>query len=282
MVIDYLLLALSSVSIGFKNFFARKSNQHLNARHNIYTYNFYMFLLSFVVSVIIGAKELVRLNLYITVMGLLYAVFVVGAQAFLIKATQYGGISISSLFYACAFLVPLSFTIIAYKDYPSPIQLAGVVLLLVSFAVTLEKAERANIKWFAFAISAMMCSGAVGIIQKLFGMSSDSEHLMALMPVAFLGGAVITFVLMPKRGFTLPSRGFLLVGLGSGITLGIANTVNVYITGVLPGVIVFSCVNGGGIAASAVIAAIFAKEKLSGRKIIGLIMSIAAICLIAL
>ena len=281
MFIDYILLAVSSVAIGFKNFFAGKSNAHLTKAHNIYTYNFFMFILAFVISVIIGFRELAYLNLYITVMGLLYAGFLVLAQAMLIKATEAGGISISSLFYACGFLVPTVFTAFYYREVPTAIQYAGIALLIVSFVITVEKAERANIKWFIYVFAALMGSGCVGVIQKLFGESEHGEHVMTLMPVAFLGGAILTFIIMPKRGFKLPSKGFMLTSVGSGVTLGLTNTINVYITGVLPGVIVFSCVQGGGIIASAVIAAILAKEKLSTRKIIGLTVGVIAICLVA-
>jgi drug/metabolite transporter (DMT)-like permease len=88
--------------------------------------------------------------------------------------------------------------------------------------------------------------------------------------------------MMPKRKLSLPGKPFLKTVLVSGLALGAVNVINVYVSGVLPGIIVFPCVNGGGIIASAIMARILIREKLSIRKKIGVVIGVIAICLIAL
>lgn len=281
-MINYGLLLLSSLGIGFKNVFAKKSNQYIDETHNIYTYNFYMFLIAFFVSLLIGFRSLSQISLYTLFMAVIYAVFLILAQVLLIKATELGGVSLSSLFYSCGFLVPTIASTFIYGEPISSIQLVGIFLIVVSFAITVESGGKSNFRWFITAIFAMLCNGTVGLIQKIFRMSPFAEEQSTLMVIAFLVGTVITAIMMPKKKRSLPSRGFLKTVTGSGVSMGVVNFINVHISGVLPGVIVFSCVNGGGIITSALLARLFDREKLSLRKTIGVFVGVLAICLVAL
>jgi drug/metabolite transporter (DMT)-like permease len=112
-------------------------------------------------------------------------------------------------------------------------------------------------------------------------MSDFGSEQSVFAAVAFLIGAVAAFVIMPKTK-ALPTKGFALTGVGSGIMLGVVNVINVHVSGVLPGIIVFPTVNGGSIIVSAILARIFLGEKISLRKKIGIAVGVAAICLIAL
>ncbi len=281
-MINYGLLLLSSTCIGLKNVFAKKSNQYIDEKHNIYTYNFYMFLIAFVISLVIGFRALFHLQLYTVFMAVLYAVFLISAQVLLIKATELGGISVSSLIYSCGFLVPTFASVFLYNETISGIQVLGILLIVLSFAITVEKGGKANLKWFLTAIVAMLCNGTVGLIQKIFRMSEYSAEQSGLMVLAFFAGTIITGLMMPKKKPSLPSAGFLKTVTGSGISLGFTNSINLYISGVLPGVIVFSCVNGGGIVASTLLARFMERERLSRKKWLSVIIGVIAICLVAL
>lgn len=86
--------------------------------------------------------------------------------------------------------------------------------------------------------------------------------------------------LLHKKLNILPSKVFLKTVLGSGTMLGLVNVINVYISGVLPGIVVFPSVNGG-IIISTILARILIKEKISFLKQTGIVMGVIAICLIA-
>ena len=279
---DYLLLIISSFVNGIKSVYAKKSNQFLTETHNVYTYNFYMFLISFLIMLVIGFSSLKSLNLTTFILGSLYAVFLVSAQVLLIKAMNHGGVSISSLFYSCGFLIPLFISIIFLKEPISFVQILGVILVIISFVIAVEQKEKATVKWFAFAISAMICNGLVGFIQKVFKLTEYGADQGGFMIIAFLVGAIITFFLMPKKEKSLPSKGFMKTVLVSGASLGVVNALNVYIVGALPAVVVFPSVNGGGIIAASLLARIFLKEKVSKRKKFGILLGLVAICIIGI
>ncbi len=278
---NYILLVISCLMNGLKSVYAKKSNGCLSAAHNIYTYNFYMFLISFVIVAVYGLITFAGLSLATALMGLLYGIFLIFAQIFLIKAMDLGGVSVSSLFYSCGFLLPTFLGVLFYNEEISLPQIIGVVLILLAFVVTAGKGERPTAKWFLFAFSALVCNGAVGIMQKVFGMSAHKTEQSSFMMIAFFVGALVAFLLMPKTKKILPPGSFLKTVAVSGLSLGLVNTINVYISGVLPSIIVFPSVNGGGIITSAVLARILIGEKLSTRKKIGIVLGIAAICLIA-
>ncbi len=282
-LLPYLLLVFSCICNGMKGVFAKKSNAYLTAVHNIYTYNFFMFVISFLITLIVSIPSLGLMSWQTVVMAVLYGAFLVFGQIFLIKAMGVGEVSVSMLFYSCGFLIPTFFSAFMYEDDRiTLIPGIGIALILLSFAVTIEKTGRGNAKWFLFAIPAFLCNGCVGIIQKIFSKSPFVGEQSVFMLFAFLVGAIVTFIIMPKKGWTLPSKGFMKTVLGSGMTLGIVNTINVYISGVLPAVIVFPGVNGAGIIVSAIMARILLGEKISFRKKIGIAIGVFAICLIAM
>ncbi len=279
---NYFLLIFSFFCNGMKSIFAKKSNTYLNDIHNIYTYNFYMFLIAFLIVLLAGISNLGSASIQTIIMAIVYGLFLVFGQVFLIKAMDIGEVSISTLFYSCGFLIPTFVSIFVYDESLKLLQVIGVILILVSFVISVERTKKGTLKWFVFAISSFLSNGMVGLMQKIFRMSSFSNEQNAFMIIAFFVGTIITFFIMPKRFNVLPSKGFFKTVLGSGLMLGLVNTINVYISGVLPGIIVFPSVNGGAIIVSAILARIFMKEKISFKKKIGIVFGVLAICLIAI
>ncbi len=278
---NYLLLLLSCFCNGMKSVFAKKSNAHLGGKHNIYTYNFYMFLVSFAVALVLGIPSLTAVRLATVIMAALYGLFLVFGQVFLIKAMDVGEVSVSTLFYSCGFLIPTFVSVFAYDESLSLLQIVGVVLILASFAVSVEKTGGGSLKWLALALISLVFNGLVGLTQKVFRMSQYRDEQTVFMIIAFFVGALLTFIIMPKTK-ELPSKGFFKTVLGSGLMLGAVNVINVYISGVLPGIVVFPSVNGGGIIFSAILARIIIGEKISARKKLGIALGVVAICFIAI
>lgn len=281
---NYILLFISCLCNGMKSVFAKISNKHLNEKHNIYTYNFYTFAISFLVALPMGITSLKSASIQTAIMAAMYGAFLVFGQIFLIKAMKVGEVSVSMLFYSCGFLIPSFVSVFAYDEGLSKLQTIGILMILASFVISVEKRGKgaSTLKWFVFAVLSFLCNGFTGLMQKIFRMSEFGTEQNVFVMLAFLTGAVITFFVMPKNFKPLPSKGFLGTVLGSGLMLGFVNVINVYISGVLPGIIVFPSINGGGIIFSAILARILIKEKISLRKKIGIAVGVVAICLIAI
>lgn len=65
------------------------------------------------------------------------------------------------------------------------------------------------------------------------------------------------------------------------VFVGVANNLNLYLSGALKSAVTFPVTNGGTIALSAVGSALFFREKLGFNKVAGIILGIIAIVLIA-
>ncbi len=279
---NYILLFISFTTLGLKSVFAKMGNKYLTEEHNIYTYNFYMLVVTFLLTSVIGIPSWSGLGMPAIILACFYGVLLVLSQVFLIKAMNLGDTSVSTLFYSSGFLVPICASLFLYDEKISIWQGIGVVLMLISFFITVKKKEKeATLKWLIFIVIALLCNGVLGTIQKVFGMSSFRHQQSGFMMVSTFVGMITAFLFMPKRNFSLPKKGFLKMASGSGLALGIVNAINVYVSGVLPGVVVFPCVNGGGVLASAILARLIIDEKLLLKQKFGIVIGIVAICLIA-
>ena len=279
---DYILLLVSFTALGVKSTFAKMGNRYLTEEHNIYTYNFYMLVITFLFTAAVGIPMWKGISLPAVMLACGYGVLLVLSQVFLIKAMTLGDTSVSTLFYSSGFLIPIFASVFLYDETVSIWQFIGVVLMLVSFVLTVRKREKsATLRWFVFIVIALLCNGILGTIQKVFGMSSFRHQQSGFMMVCTFVGMVTAFLFMPKRKFSLPSKEFLRMAAGSGLTLGIVNAINVYVSGVLPGVIVFPCVNGGGVISSAIVARLLIGEKITLKQKIGIAVGVTAICFIS-
>jgi len=139
---NYLLLAFSCFCNGMKSVFAKMSNVHLNKTHNIYTYNFYMFLISFIVALPFAIPSLASTSVVTVGMAVFYGFALIFGQVFLIKAMSVGEVSVSTLFYSCGFLIPTFVSVFAYDEPLSIPQIIGVALILCSFVISTEKFKK--------------------------------------------------------------------------------------------------------------------------------------------
>ena len=279
---NYILLAFSCFCNSMKSVFAKKSNAFLNEMHTVYTYNFYMFFVAFLIALPRGITQINATSFPTIALAVFYGTAMVFGQTFLIKAMEIGEVSVSTLFYSCGFLIPTFVSVFVYNENLKLLQVVGVVLILISFLISTEKFENSGRKWFSFAILSFFSNGLIGLSQKIFRMSAYKGEQNVFLAISFLVGAIVAFFMMPKNFKVPPSRGFLQTVIGSGAMLGLVNVINVHVSGLLPGIIVFPVVNGGSIIVSAILARILVKEKLTFRKKLGITIGVIAICLIAI
>lgn len=66
-----------------------------------------------------------------------------------------------------------------------------------------------------------------------------------------------------------------------GVALGVANKISFYLAGVLPSVIMFPSINGGGIIATSVLSMVIFKERPTKRQVIALVLGVVGIVSVA-
>lgn len=280
----YVLLVSTVLLAGFRSVFSKVGNKYITEKQDILNFNFWLFLTG---GLIIGIKCCFEGNfsasIYTIAMSAMYALFTLLSQILFMKATDSGDVALSSLVYLCGFIFPTVFGAIAYQENFTIMKGAGIAVILLSFAVsTVTKHNSISKKWFFYAFSAMFSSGMVGILQKIFRMSRFSGEINGFLAVAFVIIILMMFIIMPKGNGKKRQTGFYATAALVGVCFGAVNIINTYLSGVMPGIVMFPAINGGGIVSSGILAYIILHEHISLRKWMGIVLSILGIFMIAM
>ena len=287
----YILLALS-VALGVsKNILSRAiggiSRPNRMLRVNLETAC--IALIVFGTAFFVGGDSLPREAVFY-LLAAFYGLFTMLSQILYIRAVENGPVSVCALLYACGFLLPTFFAIFFYHEPVGFNRAIGIAVLLVSVllvngADAKKTNEKKNGVWLPFALGAMAASGGVGILQKAARTSFPAWNTDGFLFCAFAVMAVVSLGILPfckektREKSTLPA---LFGELCLGGALVLANKLNLYLTGVLPGSIFFPIVNGGCIAFTAILSGILFHEKFAPRKCAGLVGSLIALIWISL
>jgi drug/metabolite transporter (DMT)-like permease len=285
--VEYTLLFLTVLLTAVKNVLSKAGGGEFRGFSNIVRLHTVMSAAAVLTVFITGAHEGFRFTPVNCMTAALYAAAALISQICYVISVERGAVSVCTLFYSCGFVVPALFGMIRYGETISGIQWIGFAVLIISFALSAGKTERspANARWLPFAVTAMSASGIVGVIQKMYRMSEHSGGQTAVLLLAF---AFMLCILLPV-GFLSGSKAInrrsggkrLIFALIMGVCMGIANKLNLWLSGTLPAAVMFPCVNGGCIVMTSVLSAVFLKERIKRKQQAGIMLGLAAILLIA-
>lgn len=227
--------------------------------------------------------------------GIIVQAFVLGACTMLsqmlhIIAVKNGSVSVCSLIYSCGFVIPTIFGIAAFGDYVSVTAIIGIIMLMAGiYAVSMPDSCGSNgKKWLIPAFLAMLSSGMVGIIQKLYRHIYPECGLNEFLVLSF--GFMLVMSLVLKLALRKPCEKEKVEKNGKywmsmmilAVSVVAANKLNLYLSGVMSSSIFYPCVNGGCIVATALSSRVLFREKLTLLQWVGIVGSVIAIILIVL
>ena len=289
-MINALLLCLSVALGSGKNLISKFCPQR-----KIFIFNAIAFAVAFICILIIGLIGGITVNGYIILFAALYALFTMLAQICYIKAVAVGDFSISSLMYSCGFMIPSIFGAIIYHEKVTAFQIVGFIVILASFIIGNLKREKGKtgFKWLILSVSAMICSGIVGLLQKIFRNSNYAQELDSLLVFAFifisLVSVILHFILARKpsddENSTTDERSYkfiLLIAIIMGVVLCAQNKTNLYLSGAMSSMIFFPVCNGGTIVVSALLDKVILKKELTVYKIVSVALGVVGIVLTVL
>lgn len=221
--------------------------------------------------------------------GVLYGLNLSMFLLFKCQSIVFGPLSLSSLIGACGFIIATIFSAIYNREQMGFLQILGMCLMVVSIYMCInpEKSKmKLTTRWKVYAFFFFCSGGMIGVINKLFQASAAKEETDAMMLVASLTSAVILSVVgllinkvtgepVPKVSY----RNIKYIGL-CGFVSCIYNRLNVYLAGVLPGMILFPVSNGCLIFASSILGVLFFGEKLSANQKFGIMLGFISVVLI--
>jgi len=281
---EYILLGGSLLcSIG-RNVFSKLGGDRFSGLSNMLGTNIVTALLALVIFGI-TAPDLSLITPEIILFALCYSILSMLSPCLHIAALERGSVSVCSLIYGCAFLLPTVFGMFFKSQIPSITAVIGIALVMSAIFLTTGKPGKGG-GYIFISFGAMIASGGVGIAQTIFSNTHDASLQNELLFVAFTMNLVISAVMLLFVGgkgngkpIKLDAR-YLICALMLAVCVVGQNRINLDLAGKLPSVVMFPVASGGGIAATTLLSGVMFGDKLKARQIVGICVAIAAIVLI--
>ncbi|MBE6729095.1 MAG: hypothetical protein E7568_02540 [Ruminococcaceae bacterium] len=227
-------------------------------------------------------------SLFTIICALIFAIALWLNQHFFLKALKIGPMGFSTFILGISLVIPVIYGSIFLGSQIALSKIIALLFLIISLWLSLDvKKENASGKWLLFSVCAMLFVGVIGIMQTIHQNSVHKDELISFLRLSFLFCAIINLLgcLFYQRktpsNFKTQNKATPLA-IFSGIFMAFIHVINLYLAGVLPQIIFFPVVNGGLIFASLLSGIIFFKEKLTRKQFIGILIGIAALCVISL
>ncbi len=288
MIFDYLLLTASvAVNVtgnSINNRFAKRDGETTADK---FAYNLLASAAALAVVAIFGGS--LRLSLTTFLLGMLFGVC--NGCSFICRtfALAEGPMSLTLLIGSCGMLIPTVAGTIFWQEPISPLQIFGIALMLYALSLimnvgTKPREGRLSFRWILFSAGSFLCTGFISVMQKVQQSSAYPDERGGFLLTSFAVALAINGLMLlasGRKAAKRPSRQSA-GGLLTGCCTGANHILNLYLSGVIPAVIFFPLVNGGGILLSALVGRLLFGEICSKRQYLGFVLGLAAILCISL
>ena len=210
----------------------------------------------------------------------------------MLKAMSVGPFSYTVIITSLGAVIP---TLSGYffGEKVSLIQYVGVALMIACLLLSPEKSndgeeKKVGAKWLTLSIASALCCGTIGVVQKIHQSSAYNEERAAMLVGAFAFSLVFAIftVMFEKKKATQKAVGIsrrVMFGLPAiaGFVFAFQHSINLFLSGAMPAVIVFPLVNLSPMIISMTIGFIIFKERLTAKRWLGLACGIASSILVS-
>lgn len=219
--------------------------------------------------------------------GMVYGILLFAFLVFKTQSMSNGPVSLSTLIASCAFLITTAFGVIYAQETVNIIQILGMILLLMALVLCVnpkKSKEKLSLKWMLYSGGTFLLGGCVGILYKLFGLSSANEDIEVMILTAAIVSVGLFLIVGLKKEKNIerikPDKTIFLFILLCGMTSCTYQTLNATLAKIIPSVIFFPVSNGGMVLLSTTIGHFYFKEKLHISQKCGIALGCMGIVLI--
>jgi drug/metabolite transporter (DMT)-like permease len=222
------------------------------------------------------------------ILGVVLGVASVFGLAAALDALRIGPFSYTTVLTSLSAIIP-TLSGLFFGETVSAAQYAGIVLMVVCIVLSTDKKEenkQGGIKWLIYVAVAFVCSGAVGVVQKIHQNSDMHKGEMpALLICGFMVATFISLIFFIKNFRTSDMIAVktktVLFPIIAGVAFAFPNAINLFLAGALPAAVMFPTVNLSPMLLSMITGIIIFKEKLSPKRWTGVILGIAGVVLVS-
>lgn len=228
-----------------------------------------------------------KMSLQTAIYSVCYGFLLAGAQYLYTLALKSGKVGICSTVYSLGFILPAISGTIFWNEPVNAHNVFGIALVIPMIALCAygkKSSDNGAGKEYIFPlIFAMLCSGGLGIMQKIQQKSACSYQKNEFLAAAFGLSALVSFVaaLSVKPGKTVITKHKAAKAAMMGAAFAISNLCNTTLSGKLPTAVFFPLLNIGTVAFSVLCGMLLYKEKCTKGDIAVLCLGAASIILIS-
>ncbi len=290
---DYLLLIVAIViffiqTISFKEF----NRSYMKNLASYFLFNAGYF--SLVVLLLLAFnRQFEALSPMTWLLGLLFGSLFIITMLVYMKAMENGPLAYSSLLFSFGIVVPVIVGIFFWQEPARLIQIAGLVLLLLTLVISSRQKSSAqspvSLRWLLFAALSMLGNGLLMTVSKAHQMIMPGREVEEFLILAFGSAALFSLMLFIYRhkGKKDPvphmrSHRLVLIMLAAGLTTAFGNQIALSLSGRLPAIIQFPTMNGGTVILATLFAVIVYRERMTRSSAAGLVLGLAALVMLSL
>lgn len=302
MAFNYVLTVLTAFFVSLSALGKRFSNAHTKREKflNISVFSLLVAVVMWIVFVFTGDT----VNGTVILFSAAFAVNYIICNFTLYAAMEFGSLSKTNLFNSLSLVIPTLAGIVFWNESFNIFMLCGAMVLMVASLLLIilkaepaesgeekEKWRKSKAKWLIFNLIAFFTNGLSSIIQKWEQTVMEGQGAFAMTALSFSFVAVFAFavylVCAAVEKFPLKTDINALLHnkkdvLFNAVGLGEVNLAVTYLSTRVPGAFLFPCVLGGSVIIATVFSAVFFKEKLNTRAIVGILLGVAAIVIFSL
>jgi drug/metabolite transporter (DMT)-like permease len=217
-------------------------------------------------------------------LSLFYGILLVIAQWLYTAALSRGSTALCSTVYSMGFILPTLSGALLFGEALDALDYPGIACAVLAVAVSgLQKKQPTHAAKSAPAFSlilAMLASGGLGIVQKLWQVSPEADRRGTFLFLAFLLAAALSLVaarLTKAKASASTHRISFVFAASVGLFFGVCNFLNTHLAGSMESAVFFPTLNIGIILLSMLCGIVFYRERLQKRDFFVLLLGASAI-----
>ena len=246
----------------------------------------------FLTAAALFCTDIPKASLKTQLFALIFAIFTVAFQLSYTKALSVGNVSLTVMVVNLSMLFPTLVSVIFYHESLTPTRIIGIVLTVLSFALTVDLKTKGKLSraWFILTAAAALANGGIGITQKIFGAQSVNTEKKAFVAcsyaIAFLVAIALYFCIHSReKGPQNTKRNIgktYMFAVAVGSILAVFQWLNTYAVSVMDGSFLFPIYSGGSIILSTLVGILFFKDRLTKRQKTSIALGVIAVVIMNL
>ncbi len=214
------------------------------------------------------------------VCGIMYAI----SKTLIMTGYEKTSVAFMSLCHAAGMIVPCIIGHFLWEEKLSLVSIIGIALAISSIVLlkdSMGNSKKYELFGIIIGITIFLTSGTVMIMQKMMSLYFANQSVSAYNYYSFVVAFLILVVISkPQVNTGARVKSVLPYAIGSAISLCIVSLVMTVLAGNVPSVVLFPLFNGLGIILVCFGSIFLFKEKMTTKKLIGVLIGIFGLCLV--